>query len=87
MLIFNIMGSSLNLLDEYIGIVQTYPLDLQAHPLPSEALGNSHPKLDLGSSRMQQRCSMRMFPFWIPNQVWDDGYASASLGRGCALRL
>ena len=31
-------GSSANLLDEYVGIVQTYPLDLQAHPLPSEAL-------------------------------------------------
>ena len=31
-------GSSANMLDEYIGIVQTYPLDLQAHPLPSEAL-------------------------------------------------
>ena len=31
-------GSSANILDEYVGIIQTYPLDLQAHPLPSEAL-------------------------------------------------
>ena len=35
---------------------------------------------------MQQRCSMRMFPFWIPNQVWDDNYREPHLEEG-ALKI
>ena len=61
------------------------------HHLPSEALGICHPGLDPGTSRMQQRCSMRMFPFWIPNQVWDDGYREPHLDEdvhcGCNLNV
>ena len=83
----NLPGSSANLLDEYVGIVQTYPLDSQAHPLPSEALGNCHPKLDLGSSRRPQRWRLEGVFIWIPAQGLGWRLPSASLGRGCALRL
>ena len=56
--------------------------DALAQPRPSEALGNRHPGLDPGTRRKHPQTDNVAAYNWFPDQVRDDGYARASLGRG-----
>ena len=55
-----------------VNLIWIHRLGLRTHLRPSEALANSHPGLDPGTSCIPPRCRFEGVFDWFPDQVRDD---------------
>ena len=55
-----------------VNLIRIHRLGLRIHPRPNEALANSHPGLDPGTSRIHPQTDTVAEYNWFPDQVRED---------------